>query len=119
MSALVRILEASDVVAVLAREINVRLVEISHSGCLLLCDRRMPEGVAGTLRLSHAGLDYFDDIRVVRCQAPAPGDRWFHIGAEFLWTTHPDVHSLRRLVASLRAPLTAESGHDERRVPAS
>ena len=96
------ILHADDVVAVLGRDVSVRLLDVSNSGCLLQSERRLLEGTTGTLRLSYDGSEYVDDVRVMRCQAPASGDGWFRLGAEFLWTSHPDERSLRRLVASLQ-----------------
>jgi PilZ domain len=96
------ILCADDVVAVLGRDVPVRLIDVSNSGCLLQSETRLLEGTTGTLRLSFAGVEYVDDVRIVRCQAPVAGDNWFRLGAQFLWTSHPDERSLRRLVASLQ-----------------
>jgi hypothetical protein len=63
------------------------------------------------------GRGYVDDVRVMRCQAPICGDNWFRLGAEFLWTSHPDEHSLRRLVASLQpAALSGIRFDTDRRV---
>ena len=56
----------------------------------------------GTLRLSYDGVDYVDDVRVVRCQAPVAGDGWYRIGAQFLWTSHPGARSLRRVIAAMQ-----------------
>jgi hypothetical protein len=97
------ILRADDVVAVLERDVSVRLLDVSNSGCLLQSEARLVEGTIGTLRLSYDGVEYLDDVRVMRCQAPANGDNWFRIGAQFLWTSHPEQGSLRRLVASLQS----------------
>lgn len=102
MEPLDAILRAEDVVAVLGRDVSVRLVDVSNSGCLLQSETRLLEGTTGTLRLSYDGVEYVDDVRVMRCQAPICGDNWFRLGAEFLWTSHPNERSLRRLVASLQ-----------------
>jgi PilZ domain len=96
------ILRAPDVVAVLGRDVTVRLMDISNSGCMVQSEMRLAEGTTGTLRLSHEGIDYIDDVRIVRCQAPTVGDSWFRIGVQFLWTTHPTERSLRRVVAGLQ-----------------
>jgi hypothetical protein len=96
------ILRAHDVVAVLGRDVPVRLVDISNSGCMVQSETRVAEGTTGTLRLSHEGIDYADDVRIVRCQAPNVGDSWFRLGAQFLWTTHPGERSLRRVIAGLQ-----------------
>lgn len=102
MEALDAILRSHDVVAVLGRDVTVRLVDISGSGCLVQSETRITEGTTGTLRLSYGGVDYVDDVRVVRCQAPVAGDGWYRIGAQFLWTSHPGERSLRRVIAGLQ-----------------
>jgi hypothetical protein len=65
-------------------------------------EMRLAEGTTGTLRLSYDGVDYVDDVQIVRCQAPTVGDSWFRIGVQFLWTTQPGERSLRRVVAGLQ-----------------
>lgn len=102
MERLDSILQAADIVAVLGRDVTVRLMDISNSGCMVQSETRIAEGTTGTLRLSHDGVDYSDDVRIVRCQAPTVGDSWFRIGAQFLWTTTPGERSLRRVVAGLQ-----------------
>ena len=103
METLDAILRAHDVVAVLGRDVVVRLVDISNSGCLIQSETRLAEGTIGTLRLSYGGVDYVDDVRIVRCQAPNVGDSWFRLGAQFLWTTHPGERSLRRVIAGVQS----------------
>jgi hypothetical protein len=95
-------LDSRDVVAVLRRDVDVRLVDISNSGCLLRTEKRLAEGTTGVLRLSYAGVEYVDDVRIMRCQPPTSGESCFRIGVEFLWTTHPGERSLRRVLAGLR-----------------
>ena len=95
------ILNAHDVVAVLGRDVTVRLVDISNSGCLIQSETRLAEGTHGTLRLNFGGVDYVDDVRIMRCQAPNAGESWFRLGAQFLWTTNPGERSLRRVVAGV------------------
>lgn len=102
MESLDAILGSHDVVAVLGRDVAVRLVDISGSGCLVQSETRITEGTTGTLRLSYGGVDYVDDVRVVRCQAPVAGDGWYRIGAQFLWTSHPGERSLRRVIAGMQ-----------------
>jgi hypothetical protein len=102
VEALDAILSAHDVVAVLGRDVPVRLIDISGSGCLLQSETRLVEGTTGTLKLSYGGADYVDDVRIMRCQAPNAGDNWFRLGAQFLWTTHPGERSLRRVIAALQ-----------------
>ena len=102
MEALDAMLKAHDVVAVLGRDVAVRLMDISNSGCMIQSETRLAEGTTGTLRLTYGGAEYVDDVRIVRCQAPNPGDNWFKLGAQFLWTTNPGERSLRRVIAGVQ-----------------
>jgi hypothetical protein len=95
------LLGAPDVVAVLGRDVAVRLIDISNSGCMIQSETRLAEGTTGTLRLSYGGADYVDDVRIVRCQAPT-ADGWYRLGAQFLWTSNPSERSLRRVIAGVQ-----------------
>ena len=103
MEALDAILQTNDVVAVVGRKVSVRLIDLSNSGCLLQSATGLLEGTIASLRVSYEQDYYVDDVRVMRCQAPANGDNWFRIGVQFLWTSHPHARSLRRLVAVLQS----------------
>jgi c-di-GMP-binding flagellar brake protein YcgR len=103
MDALDEILSAGDLVAVLGRDVSVRLVDISASGCLLEAGNRLPVGATGSLRVIFEENDYVDDIRIMRCRECDGSSSWYHLGAEFLWTNAPHEHSLRRLVGRLQA----------------
>ena len=105
MKALDVIFASTDLVAVLGRDVAVRLIDISGSGCLVQSETRIAEGTTGTLRLSYDGVEYVDDVRVVRCQPPTAGDSYYRVGAQFLWTSQPGQQSLRRLVSSRQAGL--------------
>jgi hypothetical protein len=103
VDALDAILRASDLVAVLGRDVHVRLLDISQSGCLLESDCRLAEGTTGALRVTFEGTEYEDDVRVIRCRPSVGARGGFHLGAEFLWTTNPRSNSLRRVLATIRA----------------
>ena len=103
MDALDAILESNDVVAVLGRDVRVRLVDVSNSGCLIHSEARLAEGTTGTLRVTFDGAEYVDDVRIMRCRPSYSSDGWFELGAEFLWTSHPGEGSLRRVIVSLQA----------------
>ncbi len=102
MEALDAILRADDVLAVLGRDVSVRVVDVSSSGCLLQSEVQLVAGTTGSLRVTYDGAEYVDDVRVIRCHHPANGNGWFGVGAQFLWTSRPDERSVRRLVASLQ-----------------
>ena len=103
MDALDAILNANDLVAVLGREINVRLLDISGSGCLLESSNRIEKGTTGSLSVLFEGQQYLDDIRVIRCRPSEGSGSSYFLGAEFLWTTSPHERSLRRILATLQA----------------
>lgn len=98
MNAIDMVLKAGDLVAVLTREVSLRLLNISGSGCLLESDTRVQQGLAGTLRVMFEGVEFLDDVRIIRCTAQE-GTAAYHVGAEFLWTTTPGERSLRRALA--------------------
>ena len=102
MDALDAILKANDLVAVLGREVPVRLVDISGSGCLLESSNRLEKGTTGALRVLFDGLEYADDVRIMRCRPSEGSSTLYYLGAEFLWTTSPRDRSLRRILASLQ-----------------
>lgn len=83
---------------VLTREVGVRVVNISLSGCLIETNRRMSVGTVGHLRLPFGLEEYGDDIEVVRCQAIAGADSLYHVGMKFLWTSPRHPQSIRHAV---------------------
>ena len=102
MDAIRFILRSNDLLAVLGREISVRLVNISGSGCLVAATSSLQEGATAIARLDFGAVEYTDDVRVVRCTR-IEGSSEYYLGMEFLWTTAPGERSMRRLTASLQA----------------
>jgi hypothetical protein len=103
------ILQSNDLVAVLGREIQVRLVNFSGSGCLVAAITPVHEGAAASVRMEVGGIEYTDHVRVVRCTR-IEGASEYHLGLEFLWTTAPGGRSMRRLPANLQAAAARPSG---------
>ena len=103
MDALDAILKANDLVAVLAREVAVRLVDISGSGCLLESSSRLEKGTTGSVRVTFDDMEYLDDVRIMRCLECEGSSTLYLLGAEFLWTNTPRDRSLRRVVPRLQA----------------
>ncbi len=95
------ILSADDLVAVLGREVPVRLMDISSAGCLLESPCRLEKGATGLLKVQFEDVEYADDVRVMRCLESEGGSGRYQLGAEFLWTTSPHELSLRRVIAKL------------------
>jgi hypothetical protein len=87
------------------REIPVRLVNCSRSGCLIEADRSLEAGTAGTLSLVLEGYELADHILVTRCQPIAGAGSLHHIGARLLWVEAPSVHTIRRGLAAVENPV--------------
>jgi hypothetical protein len=103
MDPLDAILRASDLVAVLGREVTIRLLDISASGCLLESSSRLALGATGSLAVTFEGEEYTDNVRIIRCRDFEGSSGAYQIGAEFLWTDAPAERSLRRVVTRLQA----------------
>lgn len=116
MDALDAILKANDMVAVLGREVAVRLVDISVSGCLLESSSRLTVGATGALLVTFEGKDFIDDVRIMRCGQWEGSSDTYQIGAEFLWTNTPHDRSLRRIVTRLQASAVKGGGWDSIRM---
>lgn len=114
MDALDTILSARDLVAVLGRQVPVRLVEISTSGCLLESSSRLEKGTTGSLRVTFEDELYQDDIRIMRCRECEGSSNPYQLGAEFLWTTNPRERSLRRVIARLQGSALRSGGFEPR-----
>ncbi len=112
--ALDAILTAGDLVAVLGREVPVRLVDISNAGCRLESRGRLDKGATGLLRVKFQDVEYMDDIRVMRCHEPEGSSGMYLLGAEFLWTTSPHNRSLRRVLAQVQGNVMRNAGFDRR-----
>ena len=100
-------LTRADLITVLNRQIGVRVLDVSASGCLLESDCDVPVGTVGSLSLEANGRQYVDPIRVTRAQAiPGGGERHL-LGAEFVWLTLPSPTSVRRLARRVTGSETA------------
>ena len=97
------VLQADDPWGVLSRDIDVRLLNVSGSGCLIESRCALEEGTTGSLRLHVDGQEYSDPVRITRCQAVQGAGATFRMGAEFLWVSVPDDRSLRRVGQKLHA----------------
>lgn len=100
------VLGADDCVGVITREVRVRVVNISTSGCLIESSSRLEPGTAGDLRIRVGDDVYADTVRIARVQQVQGAGATWHVGAEFLWTSQPGSRSLRRVVSRLRHELT-------------
>ncbi len=76
----------------LTRELDVRIVDVSASGCLIETRQRLGVGTVGKLTLKTAGAEYEGDIEVVRCQPIDSASSVYHIGVRFLQRTGREIH---------------------------
>src|SRR5687767_9960400 len=60
--------DRSDSVGVLRRDVTVRVLDVSPTGCLLETNAPVESGTEGTLRLVIDGHELVEKITVVRCQ---------------------------------------------------
>jgi hypothetical protein len=102
-----------DVLGVLGKELGVRLLNGSPSGCLVETNAKLEVGTIASLCISFNGNEFVDDVRVVRCQQIEGAGSVFHVGAEFLWTATPSVRSLRQIMS--RALASSVSAHNSPR----
>src|SRR4051812_25714518 len=91
-----------EALGILTRELGVRIINVSVSGCLIETPRRMEVGTVGTLRLRVGNEGYSDTVQVVRCQPIAGAGSMYHVGMKFLRTTPRHVRSIRHAVRSRR-----------------
>jgi hypothetical protein len=96
----------NDSAGVLTREVRVRVINISASGCLVESQRPMDVGMVGQLRMLFGSDEYTDHFQVVRCQPIQGAGALFHVGLRYLWITKYHAgsirHGVRHLVAMFR-----------------
>ena len=90
------LLQPDQRLSVLTREVEVRVLNCSASGCLVESTRQLAVGTIASLRLALGDEEFVEDVQVVRCQQIEGAGSLFHMGAEFLWTAVPGERSLRR-----------------------
>jgi hypothetical protein len=95
------VLSGPSVIAVLGRDVVVRLIEISRSGCRLESSHAMPAGTIAELSIEIDGREYVDEVRVSRSQPLAGVGERYVVGVEFLWLRLPRELSLRSYAATL------------------
>lgn len=88
----------SGVLGVVARDIPVRLLNYSRSGCLLETTSNIAVGTVGSLHLLIDGREVNDPIVVVRCQPIEGAGSLYHVGARFLWLAPPTAGTVRRIL---------------------
>jgi hypothetical protein len=96
------ILQADDAWGILSRDIGVRLLNASGSGCLVESRSGVADGTSGSLSLHVDGTEYSDAVRITRCHAVQGAGAKFRVGVEFLWVSAPGERALRRVGRKLQ-----------------
>jgi len=84
------------VLGIAVDSIEIRLIEVSRSGCLLESSRQVAPGTAGEIRIDFDGRVLIEALRVTRCKRIEGAGPLFRLGAEFIRTRQLDDWSLRR-----------------------
>jgi len=84
---------------VLGRDLPIRLLDISASGCSFEINGRLETGWIGRVHVSFLGEEYSDLVRITRCD-PSKGSL-HKAGAEFFLMPPPGPKALRRVVDQL------------------
>jgi len=102
----------ADRLAVLTRDLPVRLLNCSASGCLVETNVRLEASTVAFLTLNVDGHHFSDDVLVAWCKAIAGGDARYHVGLRFIWTAAATPNTLRMMAHQLVAGVN-ESGAEQ------
>jgi hypothetical protein len=92
-----------DRLAVLTRDLRVRLLNCSASGCLVETNVRLDVSTVASLTLNVDGRHFSDDVLVAWCKAIAGGDARYLVGLRFVWTASAAPNTLRMMAHQLVA----------------
>lgn len=88
--------------AVIRREVPMRLIDFSVSGCLIEATVPLAVGATCELRVHVGGETFVDAVRVTRCVAVSGGAPAYRLGAAFL-SAVTGPNSLQSALAALQA----------------
>jgi hypothetical protein len=86
--------------ATLTRELPVRVIDVSESGCLVESRQRLEIGTIGRLRFTIGSEDCTDDVEVMRCEAVPGVPSLYRLGVRLLWTKPRRAGSIRHAVGT-------------------
>lgn len=86
----------------LIRQVQIRVLDLSQSGCLFQAAQPIEAGSAGVLQLDVAGTRCRQGLFVVRTSA-RPGTHASHFGAQFSPEISPARPSMREIVETVTA----------------
>ena len=91
----------ADPLAVLTRDLRVRLLNCSASGCLVETNVRLEVSTVASLTLNVDGRHFSDDVLVAWCKSIAGGDARYLVGLRFVWTAAAAPNTLRMMAHQL------------------
>ena len=99
-----------DEVGVLTREVHIRLLNCSGTGCLVETNVPLPVSTVAGLTLLFEGNHFSDDVVVTWCRDIAGGGPTYHVGLRFVWTAGIPPNSLRMMAHQLIADASGARG---------
>jgi len=94
--------------AVLTRDLRMRLLNCSASGCLVEINVPLAVSTVGSLTVHFEGREFTDDVLVAWCKAVPGGGARFHAGLRFVWTDAAPPDTLRSMAHQLVASVGGE-----------
>lgn len=96
-------------IGVIVRDIAVRVLDASASGCLVESREPLPEGAIGVLEITGNEGRTVEPLRISRSTVIAGGSTRFRAGAQFLPLGAPGPRSVRNQLARLEVVLEIEA----------
>jgi hypothetical protein len=96
-------------IGVILRDITVRVLDASASGCLVESREPLPEGAIGLLEVMGEQGRTVEPLRINRSMKIAGGATRFRAGAQFLPLGAPGLTSVRNQLARLEVVLEIEA----------
>jgi len=96
-------------IGVILRDIPVRVLDASASGCLVESREPLPEGAVGVLEVTGEQGRTLEPLRISRSTEIAGGATRFRAGAQFLPLGAPGPASVRNQLARLEVALEIEA----------
>ena len=96
-------------IGVVLRDIPVRVLDVSASGCLVESREQLPEGAVGLLEVTGEQGRTVEPLRIRRSTEIAGGATRFRAGAQFLPLGAPSPTSVRNQLARLEVALEIEA----------
>lgn len=96
-------------IGVIVRDVAVRVLDASASGCLIESSEPLPEGAVGLLEITGDNGKTVEPLRINRSTEIVGGTTRFRAGAQFLPLGAPGPKSVRNQLARLEVVLEIEA----------